>query len=145
MAGRDGPAGLGVRPGSHVAYTDTPGPASVGSNKPLVEVTMLWRHRYLVAAAFVLAPCIGLAVESQVHAAGKEKIPESDPFGRLTVDQVERRLGRPNVYVFDGNAPKTYAENHLPGAVRINHKDITAKALPQDKDATLVFYCMNEL
>jgi len=103
------------------------------------------RNRCLLLAAFVLAPCLGLAIETRVHAASKEKIPESDPFGRLTVDQVERRLGRPNVYVFDGNTSETYAENHLPDAVRINHKDITASVLPQDKDATLIFYCMNEL
>ena len=102
-------------------------------------------YRLLLVAALVLAPSLGLAVEPQPPGADKEKIPESDPFGRLAVDQVERRLGRPNVYVFDGNTPETYVENHLPGAVRINHKDITASVLPKDKDATLVFYCMNEL
>jgi hypothetical protein len=96
-------------------------------------------------AAFILAPCLGLALDPRFQAAAKEKIPESDPFGRLTVDQVERRLGRPSVYVFDGNTSETYAENHLPGAVRINHKDITASVLPSDKDVTLIFYCMNEL
>ena len=106
---------------------------------------MYSRNRCLLLAAFVLAPCLGLAVEPRVHAAGKEKIPDSDPFGRLTVDQVERRLGRPNVFVFDGNTAETYAENHLSNAVRINHKDITESVLPQDKDATLILYCMNEL
>ena len=105
---------------------------------------LTWR-RFLLVSTFVLAPSLGLVVGAQAHAAGKEKIPESDPFGRLTVDQVERRLGRPNVYVFDGNTSETYAEKHLPDAVRINHKDITASVLPQDKDATLIFYCMNEL
>ena len=106
---------------------------------------MLSWHRSFVVATFVLAPCIGLAIEPRVRAAGKEKIPESDPFGRFTVSQVERRLGQPNVYVFDGNRPETYVENHLSGAVRINHKEITASVLPEDKDATLIFYCMNEL
>ena len=92
-----------------------------------------------------LALVLALGIASRVHAAGKEKIPESDPFGRFTVNQVERRLNQPNVYVFDGNSPETYVEHHLPGAVRINHKDITASVLPANKDATLVFYCMNEL
>ena len=95
-------------------------------------------HRLLAVPALVIVPFLALA-------ADKGKIPESDPFGRLTVDQVERRLGKPNVYVFDGNSPETYAENHLPGAVRLNHKDITAAVMPADKDATLIFYCMNEL
>ncbi len=106
---------------------------------------MLPWHRVLAVAAFVLAPSLTLALGSQTHATGKEKRPEPDPFGRFTVNQVERRLGQPNVYVFDGNSPETYAEHHLPGAVRLNHKDITPDALPKEIDATLIFYCMNEL
>jgi hypothetical protein len=100
-----------------------------------------WRQSLVVAAAFVLA----FAIVPKVRAADKEKMPESEPFGRFTVDQVERRLGRPNVHVFDGNRPETYVENHLPGAVRLNSKDIKEGVLPADKDATLIFYCMNEL
>jgi|SRR5437867_5543503 len=95
-------------------------------------------HRLVIVAALVLAP-------SLCPVAAAKRIPESDPFGRLSVDQVERRLDRPDVFIFDGNPPDVYATNHLPGAVRIEHQDITASVLPQDKDATLVFYCMNEL
>jgi rhodanese-like protein len=106
---------------------------------------MVSGHRLLLLAAPAFALALNLAGGPQTQAAGKEKLPESEPFGRFTVNQVERRLGQPNVHVFDGNSPETYAEHHLPGAVRINHKDITASVLPQDKDATLIFYCMNEL
>ena len=106
---------------------------------------MLPCHRVLVVVAFVLAPSLNLAIVPLAHAAGKEAKPEPEPFGRFTVSQVERRLGQPDVYVFDGNRPETYAENHLPGAVRMNHKDITPAVLPEDKGATLIFYCMNEL
>jgi len=101
------------------------------------------RFLWVTASAFALA--LNLAIGPQIHAAGKEKLPESEPFGHFTVNQVERRLGQPNVHVFDGNTAETYVEHHLPGAVRLNHKDITARVLPQDKDATLIFYCMNEL
>ena len=99
-----------------------------------------WRQFLVVAA-------LALAVAPQAAAAdkGKVKMPESDPFGRFTVDQVERRIGQPNVHVFDGNSAETYVENHLPGAVRLNSKDIKAGVLPEDKNATLIFYCMNEL
>jgi hypothetical protein len=106
---------------------------------------MLSWHRLLAVPAFVLAAFLALDLGPQALAAGKEKMPESDPFGRFTVGQVERRLGKPNVFVFDGNSPETYAENHLAGAVRLNHEDITAGVMPADKDATLIFYCMNEL
>jgi len=96
--------------------------------------------------AIVLALSSVLPMTPQARAAAKKgEMPESDPFGRFSVDQVERRLGQPNVYVFDGNPPEIYAENHLSGAVRLNHKDITKDVLPRDKDATLIFYCMNEL
>jgi len=94
-----------------------------------------------VVAGLVLA----FAVVPRTPAADKPKMPEPEPFGRFTVDQVERRLGRPNVHVYDGNSPKTYAENHLPGAVNLNSKDIKEGVLPADKDATLIFYCANEL
>src|SRR5438093_5603681 len=112
-----------------------------------MEVPMLPWHRSVAVAAFAVVLALDFAVSPAADAAAKKKeaIPESDPFGRLTADQVERRLGRPNVHVVDGNTPETYVENHLPGAVNLNHKDITTAVLPKDKDATLIFYCMNEL
>jgi 3-mercaptopyruvate sulfurtransferase SseA len=96
----------------------------------------------VVAATLVLA----FAVAPQARAAKKEqKMPEPEPFGRFTVDQVERRLGQANVHVYDGNSPETYAQNHLPGAVLLNSKDIKEGVLPADKNTTLIFYCANEL
>lgn len=100
-----------------------------------------WRQSLAVAAAFVLA----FAIVPKTRAAEKQKMPEPEPFGRFTVDQVERRLTQPNVHVYDGNSPETYAENHVPGAVNLNSKDIKDGVLPADKDATLIFYCANEL
>ncbi len=107
---------------------------------------MLPWHRVRVVTAFALALPLTLALAAQAHAAGKKKQhPEPEPFGRLTVGQVERRLGRPNIYIFDGNRSETYVEHHLAGAVRLYHDDITPSVLPKSKDATLIFYCMNEL
>ncbi|PYS96552.1 MAG: rhodanese-like domain-containing protein [Acidobacteria bacterium] len=103
-------------------------------------------HRYLTVAALILALPLPFAIGAQARAAEKkEEKPEAEPFGRFTVDQVERRLGKPNVYVFDGNDPTTYEANHLPGAVRLNHEEIKEGVLPKDKAATLIFYCMNLL
>ena len=97
-----------------------------------------WRQ-CLVVATLVLS---GVSIS---RAADKKKMPESERFGRFTVDQVERRLNQPNVHVFDGNPSEIYAENHLPGALRLNSKEIKEGVLPADKDGTLIFYCMNEL
>lgn len=115
----------------------------VGPDRSSREVTMQPSRRVLMLAALVLA--LPLAGAPQAGASGKKEKPEPEAFGRLTAGQVERRLGQAKVYVFDGNSPETYAEHHLPGAVRMNHKEITRGVLPADKDATLVFYCMNEL
>ena len=102
------------------------------------------RRRTLVAALLLSLPLI-LGLPARPLWADKEEAkPEPEPFGRLTVDQVETRLGQPHVFVYDGNKASIYAEHHLPGAVRLYHTDIKAGVLPEDKDATLIFYCMNE-
>jgi Rhodanese-like domain len=111
-------------------------------DRSFLEVTMRTSHRLLAVPTLALIPLLALAADK---GADKGKMPESDPFGRYTVDQVERRLGKPSVYVFDANDAETYAKNHVPGAVRVNHKDIPENVLPADKDATLIFYCANEL
>ena len=100
-----------------------------------------WRQPLMVLAVLLLA----FASVTPAEEKEKKKMPESDPFGHFTADQVERRLGQPNVYVFDDNPSDVYAKNHLPGAVRLDSKDIKEGALPADKNATLIFYCMNEL
>jgi len=99
---------------------------------------MLRWHRVLAVAALLLA------FVPRARAAGKEENPEPEPFGRLTVDQVERRLGQPEIHIYDGNPPDVYAQNHLPGAVHLYSKDIKEGSLPEDKNATLIFYCMSE-
>jgi rhodanese-like protein len=106
---------------------------------------MPFMRRVLPMVASVLVLLLVSVVGPPARAADKEKMPPPEPFGRFTVDQVERRLGRPGVFIFDGNPAEVYAEHHLPGAERLNHTQVKKRALPRDKDATLIFYCMNEL
>jgi rhodanese-related sulfurtransferase len=63
----------------------------------------------------------------------------------LSVDEVDALLGKPNVYVFDGNLELYYEKGHLPGAHLAFYDDITGSLLPKEKSATLVFYCKNEM
>ncbi len=63
-----------------------------------------------------------------------------DPFQTIGVDEVERMLGRPGVFVLDANERDVYVEHHLPGA-RLVSRDTLARVLPADHGATLVFYC----
>src|SRR5207249_580889 len=92
-----------------------------GPGLSLREVHMpKWRKSLAVTTVFLLA----FAIAPRGRAAEKEKMPEPEPFGLLTMDQVERRLGQSNIHVFDGNPAEIYVANHVPGAVRLNSKNI---------------------
>ena len=103
-------------------------------------MTVSRRSAIAATAALAFLPAIALAADKK-----KKGMPESEPFGHLTVDQVERRLGKPGVLIVDGNSDETYHEAHVPGAKRLYSKTMTAADLPSDKDATLIFYCHNLL
>jgi len=77
-----------------------------------------------LAASLALAACAG----------------RPEPFSAISIDEVERMLGAPDVLVVDANSRPTYALNHLPGAVHYRARPL-AELLPPDRDARLVFYC----
>ena len=89
----------------------------------LVAVVLLWTHALT---------------------AGEGKKTENEPFKRLTVDEVEKRLTQPDVHVYDGNRDQLYLDGHIPGAVHLFSKDIKEGVLPSDKESTLIFYCHSE-
>jgi hypothetical protein len=66
----------------------------------------------------------------------------TEPFGKLTVEEVAAELGKTRVYLFDVNPRSVYEAGHLPGA-RSVWRSIEASDLPADKNARLVFYCKN--
>jgi len=49
------------------------------------------------------------------------------------------------LYVFDNNRVSVFEEHHIPTAVNMNPRDPDASVLPADKNAKLVFYCMNTM
>lgn len=59
----------------------------------------------------------------------------------LTVAEVAARIGQPGFHVFDNNGPGRWKRGHVPGAKNLNAYNYPATELPDDKDATLVFYC----
>jgi len=67
-----------------------------------------------------------------------------EPFGKLGVDQVAGKLGKPGVFVYDNNSQETYAAGHVPTARWLDYDSVKASDLPKDKGATLIFYCENE-
>jgi hypothetical protein len=65
----------------------------------------------------------------------------ADQIPDLSVDEVARRLGTPDFYVFDNNSRGRWKRSHVPGAVAVDPYDLSADVLPANKQATLVFYC----
>lgn len=89
----------------------------------------------LVALVASLAACQRAPVEP----------PAPAELPKLTLAQVEAKLGQPNVFLFDANPREFYEHGHLPGAAWVKFDGVTADVLPADRGATLVFYCANEL
>ena len=62
----------------------------------------------------------------------------------ISMSYADKLLGQNDVYFFDANTPDIWASGHLPGAIFINKPDWQS-LLPDNKNATLVFYCVNRL
>lgn len=83
---------------------------------------------------------------AQASASKSEPQKEKDPFKKMKVSQVAKKVGKAGVHIYDGNSLETYTKKgHVPGAVNLHSGDIKEGVLPAEKDATLIFYCMNEL
>ncbi len=65
---------------------------------------------------------------------------KAEPFSMVSMDEVEKMLGQPDVYVVDANPEEVFKQNHVPGA-RWWRSAPLAKLLPAEKDRRLVFYC----
>jgi len=59
----------------------------------------------------------------------------------LTVQDVAARLGQPDFHVFDNNGPGRWKRSHVPGAKNLNAYSFDRHDLPENVEATLVFYC----
>jgi hypothetical protein len=82
---------------------------------------------------------------SQASTQAKEA---AEPFGRLTVEEVEARLKDPGpqgrLHVFDVNSKERFEKSHVPTATWLKFNDFKESDLPPQKNAPLVFYCANE-
>ena len=66
---------------------------------------------------------------------------EDEAIPELTVQEVAARLGQPGFHVYDNNGRGRWARSHVPGAKNLNAYDFDRSELPDDVQATLVFYC----
>jgi len=58
---------------------------------------------------------------------------------------LNQRMHEGCVTVIDVNSPQSWANARVPGARNLDPAGYAEADLPQDKDATLVFYCSNFL
>jgi rhodanese-related sulfurtransferase len=64
-----------------------------------------------------------------------------DTIPELSVHEVAARLGQPGFHVIDNNGAGRWKRSHVPGAKNLNPHAFDRHDLPQDVNATLVFYC----
>jgi len=98
-----------------------------------------------IAAAFfvlLLVPLPRPALAGDASAANAKPA----PLEKLSISEVSALIGgEQKPHVFDNNGVERYNAGHLPGAVWLRFDAVEAGNLPPDKEATLVFYCANEL
>ncbi|GGY93380.1 rhodanese-like domain-containing protein [Shewanella fodinae] len=65
-------------------------------------------------------------------------------LNQISMREAESLMGQPGVHFYDVNTLEIWADGYIPGAVFFNVRD-WKKLLPENKNATLVFYCVNRL
>jgi len=112
----------------------------------------------LVASIALFATACGKAedpaqtptVTEQVAPAAKADVTMTATVAEISevdVEQVDRWRASPETktVVFDANGEGTRTKiGYVPGAVLLENYRDCSKALPEDKDSKLVFYCYNE-
>ena len=101
--------------------------------------------------------CIGVVLRhpldigdaAQLAPQGGEPAAEAEPFGRMTIEDLEARMseakaGKLTLAIYDNNHKERFDKGHIPGAKLVDAMAIKVSDLPADKGATLVFYCANE-
>ncbi|MBN8616249.1 MAG: rhodanese-like domain-containing protein [Deltaproteobacteria bacterium] len=103
--------------------------------------------RCMIAAMLASTGCArthgSSCCESSVAAASSSA--QSREPGTMSLEQVATRVrthdGR--AFIFDANPREMYEQRHVPGARWVPYDGVTADVLPQDRSATVVFYCAN--
>lgn len=111
--------------------------ASLPKDKPIVVYCAIGGRATKAAAMLADA---GYSVR---NLGGMASWPDKT-FPQLTIDAVAELLGKPGVYFYDANPKEMYDRGHLPGAKWVEWNKVSAKDLPADHSAQLVFYCANE-
>lgn len=104
------------------------------------------RNTRLFAIALACSACAGIDFlpAADMHAASTAEDAGPAPT-QLTVDEVASRLEAADgsTFVFDTDGKELYAAGHVPSAIWIGYGDVPSGALPANKNASLIFYCLS--
>lgn len=89
----------------------------------------------------IMACCFALGAFLALPTLAQQAHPEPP---MINMHDAEALLGQDNVWFLDVNTPEIWQQGHIPGAVWINQAQ-WQKLLPENRDATLIFYCANRL
>jgi rhodanese-related sulfurtransferase len=83
----------------------------------------------------------------RAEAVAAAVMPERAAYRKISRRELQEMLRRSDVVLIDVNDPKRYKASHIEGAVNIEYDGIAKAAkenrLPRDRNAMLVFYCLN--
>jgi len=66
---------------------------------------------------------------------------QAGDYPDLTVDELHQAIEAKSVVILDANGSRTYAKNHIPGAIDASSVKDFSSVLPADKDTLIVAYC----
>ena len=95
---------------------------------------------------------LGVALASPLAACASDvrAIPSGSVATGLIVELTPAAVAeliahKPAPTIVDVNPREIYDEGHLPSAIWMSSIELRLNALPQDRDAKVIFYCYNEL
>jgi hypothetical protein len=107
------------------------------------------RSSFFLLSLMLAAGSAACSKHRSDQGAGEAAEPGKEPFGKLTLDELDARMGdakagQLKLAIFDNNQHERFDKSHIPGAKWVKFDAIKAGDLPADKETTLVFYCANE-
>jgi ABC-type enterochelin transport system substrate-binding protein len=97
------------------------------------------------SALLALSACGSGGEQSSASASSAASHGAEEKLSELTPEEVDARIAKNDgsFFVYDNNGKDVFDKEHLPTAKWVAFDKVTAADLPANKDATLVFYCMN--
>lgn len=92
----------------------------------------------------IVAASLLLLAGSAWACPGSKTTARKDAVQKVDTETLAGWVDEAAVTVVDANSRETFEKGHIPGAVHVDYKTVSASDLPEDKDARVAFYCYSE-